>query len=102
MANFSKKYRSFLFSKVECFALVFPPYLKKSYEVSLTLRINKIQNKSIDDVSTGIVNTIMQLKQCLSEDKCPDHSRTGFGPKGDKQCEISRLFEGMKDNQVHF
>lgn len=37
-------------------------YLKKSYEVSLTIRINKIRNKSIDDISNGLVNTIMQLK----------------------------------------
>ena len=61
-----------------------------------------VQLIKYDGDSSWVENTIMQLKQCLSEDKCPDHSRTGFGPKGDKQCEISRLFEGMKDNQVHF
>jgi hypothetical protein len=37
-------------------------FLKKSYEVSVIMKVNKILNKTINEVSTGIIDTIMQLK----------------------------------------
>jgi hypothetical protein len=49
-----------------------------------------------------VEDKILQIKDCLYQDECPDHSRTGFGPKGDKQCEYSKLFESMRDHQIVF
>ncbi len=45
-----------------------------------------------------VEQAIHDLKACLDSDECPEHATSGFGPKGDKQCEYAELFEGMKDN----
>ena len=45
-------------------------------------------------------NKIMELKACLHQETCPLHAKSGFGPKGDKQCEYATLFDGMKDNAL--
>jgi hypothetical protein len=47
-----------------------------------------------------IEQTIFEIKDCLERNDCPEHSSSGFGPKGDKQCEYAQLFEGMKENQL--
>ena len=47
-----------------------------------------------------VEGTIMELKKCLDSDKCPEHASTGFGPKGDKQCEYAELLDGMKFNKL--
>ena len=47
-----------------------------------------------------VEDVILALKDCLDSDKCPPHANTGYGPKGDKQCEYKTLFEGMKENQI--
>ena len=47
-----------------------------------------------------VEDVILDLKDCLESDECPQHAITGFGPKGDKQCEYATLFEGMKDSQL--
>ena len=41
---------------------------------------------------------ILDLKDCLLQNNCPEHAQSGFGPKGDKQCEQAQLFEGMKEH----
>ncbi|MEC9415802.1 MAG: PD-(D/E)XK nuclease family protein [Pseudomonadota bacterium] len=43
---------------------------------------------------------IMKLKECLESDICPGHAAEGFGPKGDKPCEYSVLFDGMKQHSL--
>ena len=45
-------------------------------------------------------NKIMELKACLHQEICPPHAQSGFGPKGDKQCEYATLFDGIKDNAL--
>ena len=52
--------------------------------------------------SSWVEKTIIDLKACLDLDVCPEHSKSGFGPNGDKQCEYAQLFEGMKDNNITF
>jgi hypothetical protein len=47
-----------------------------------------------------IEETIVKLKECLDQDHCPDHAASGYGPKGDKQCEYATLFDGMRDNNL--
>ena len=48
-----------------------------------------------------IEETIVKLKECLDQDHCPDHATSGFGPKGDKQCEYATLFDGMRNNSQY-
>jgi hypothetical protein len=43
---------------------------------------------------------IMKLKDCLHQEDCPPHSESGFGPKGDKQCEYAQLFESMQEHSI--
>ena len=47
-----------------------------------------------------VSKTLADLKSCLVQESCPDHSLTGYGPKGDKPCENFMLFEGMKENNL--
>jgi len=47
-----------------------------------------------------IEGKIMELKSCLHQEDCPPHTESGFGPKGDKQCEYAALFEAMKGNDL--
>ena len=44
---------------------------------------------------TWVENVIHDIKECLHQKNCPDHSSSGFGPKGDKQCEYAELFDGI-------
>ena len=41
-----------------------------------------------------------RIKECLHSEVCPEHATTGFGYKGDKQCENAETFEGMKANNI--
>ena len=50
--------------------------------------------------SDWVEQTILDLKTCIDSSECPDHAETGFGPKGDKQCEYAELFEGMRSNNL--
>ena len=47
-----------------------------------------------------VTKTLADLKSCLLQDSCPDHSQSGYGPKGDKPCENFVLFEGMRENNL--
>ena len=47
-----------------------------------------------------VSKTLADLKSCLLQDSCPDHSQSGYGPKGDKPCENFVLFEGMRENNL--
>jgi hypothetical protein len=50
--------------------------------------------------SDWVEQTILDVKACLDSPECPDHAETGFGPKGDKQCEYAELFDGMRLNNL--
>ena len=47
-----------------------------------------------------VEETIVNLNECLKQEHCPQHSSSGFGPKGDKQCEYASLFDGMRDSNL--
>ncbi len=47
-----------------------------------------------------VANTIKKLKACLDSPHCPEHANSGFGPKGDKQCEYATLFDGIKEHNL--
>ena len=47
-----------------------------------------------------VEKTIIDLKTCLERQNSPEHASSGFGPKGDKQCEYATLFDGMLKNQL--
>ena len=51
--------------------------------------------------SDWVEQTILDLKTCIDSSECPDHAETGFGPKGDKQCEYAELFDGMRLNNLY-
>ena len=42
-----------------------------------------------------VEQTILDLKACLDSDACPPHAETGYGPKGDQQCEYATFLEGL-------
>ena len=47
-----------------------------------------------------VEDIIFEIKKCLHQKNCPDHAIVGFGPKGNKECEYARLFEGMSTNNL--
>ena len=50
--------------------------------------------------SSWVEEKILNLKSCLEEKVCPKHAESGFGPKGDKQCEYAELFQGMQEHNL--
>ena len=46
-----------------------------------------------------VEQTILDLKACLDSDVCPPHAETGYGPKGDQQCEYATFLEGLDSIQ---
>ena len=59
-----------------------------------------VQLLSYEADDSWVEQTILDLKNCLEQDNCPEHAATGFGPKGDKQCEHAELFEGMREHNL--
>ena len=47
-----------------------------------------------------VEEAIKSVKACLESTSCPNHSETGFGPKGDKPCEISVLLNGITEHNL--
>jgi len=47
-----------------------------------------------------IESAINDLKTCLDSEECPPHAQTGYGPKGDKQCEYASFLEGLSDQKL--
>ena len=50
--------------------------------------------------SDWVEQAILDVKACLDSPECPDHAVTGFGPKGDKQCEYAQLFDQMQKHNL--
>tara|TARA_B100000886_G_scaffold287223_1_gene211822 strand:- start:206 stop:1024 length:819 start_codon:yes stop_codon:yes gene_type:complete len=59
-----------------------------------------VQLISYDADDSWVEETILELKNCLLMNECPKHADSGFGPKGDKQCEYAELFDGMKEHKL--
>ncbi len=59
-----------------------------------------VQLISHDADDSWVETAIMELKACLYEEDCPSHAESGFGPKGDKQCENAQLFESMREHSL--
>ena len=59
-----------------------------------------VQLISYDADDSWVEDTILELKNCLLMNECPRHADSGFGPKGDKQCEHATLFDGMKEHKL--
>jgi hypothetical protein len=57
-----------------------------------------VQLISYEGDDSWVEQTILDLKDCLLQKNCPKHAQSGFGPKGDKQCEHAELFDGMKEH----
>ena len=68
-------------------------YSKGNMEFEITL-IEHIGDDS------WVEDTLYRIKECLHSEVCPEHAKTGFGYKGDKQCENAETFEGMKANNI--
>ena len=59
--------------------------------------VSKTLNNVLSDIGAiSTAYTIVDLKNCLLQENCPEHAQSGFGPKGDKQCEYAELLDGMK------
>ena len=59
-----------------------------------------VQLLSYEADDSWVEQTILDLKNCLEQDNCPEHAATGFGPNGDKKCEHAELFEGMREHNL--
>ena len=59
-----------------------------------------VQLISYEADDSWVENTILKLRDCLHQDSCPNHADSGFGPKGDKQCEYAELFDSMQEHSL--
>ena len=59
-----------------------------------------VQLLSHEADDSWVEEAIMELKDCLHQKDCPPHSKSGYGPKGDKQCEYAQLFESMEEHSL--
>jgi hypothetical protein len=64
-------------------------------KANMSFEVQLIEYKGDD---SWVERKIMDLKDCLIKPSCPDHSISGFGPKGDKECDYLTLFKGLEDN----
>lgn len=48
-----------------------------------------------------VEQALFDAKECLLKPECPPHSQTGYGSEGDKPCEYSVLFEGIKLKNIN-
>ena len=69
----------------------------KADDAIMKFNVQLIEYKGSD---SWVEETIVNLNECLNQEHCPQHSSSGFGPKGDKQCEYATLFDGMRDNNL--
>lgn len=60
-----------------------------------TMKFN-VQLLEYNGDDSWIEDTIKEISKCLKSSECPEHSMTGFGPKGDKPCEYKVLLDGIK------
>ena len=44
-----------------------------------------------------VEDVLIKISNCLRLEECPDHSLTGFGPKGDKPCEYKTFLDGVNN-----
>jgi hypothetical protein len=54
-----------------------------------------VQLVAYEGDSSWVEGKIEEIKKCLHQDKCPDHSQSGFGPKGDKPCEYFTFLDSL-------
>ena len=69
----------------------------KANDAIMRFDVQLIEYKGSD---SWVEETIVNLNECLKQEHCPQHSSSGFGPKGDKQCEYATLFDGMRDHNL--
>jgi len=68
-----------------------------------TTKANMIFNTSLllyEGDDSWVEKKLFEIKESLHKTECPDHAKTGFGPKGDKPCEFSIMFEEMKESGI--
>lgn len=66
-------------------------------DVDKALMKFNVQLLAYEADDSWVEGTIKDLKACLDSDECPEHAQTGYGPKGDKQCEYLTLLEGIEN-----
>ena len=66
---------------------------KGNIEFEVDLIVYEANDDWVEDV-------LFKIKECFHSEVCPEHAKTGFGYKGDKQCENAVTFEGMKANNI--
>ena len=58
-----------------------------------TMKFN-VQLLEYNGDDSWVENTIKEISKCLKSSECPEHSMTGFGPKGDQPCEYKVFLDG--------
>ena len=56
----------------------------------------EVQLLSYEGSDYWVEEKILELKACLEQDTCPEHSQTGNGPKGEDPCEYYSFLQSMK------
>tara|TARA_B100002003_G_C14033873_1_gene498285 strand:- start:20 stop:835 length:816 start_codon:yes stop_codon:yes gene_type:complete len=70
---------------------------KDKDKANMSFEVQLIEHKGDDN---WVERKILDLKECLVSPNCPDHSTSGFGPKGNKECEYLTLFKGLEENNL--
>lgn len=55
-----------------------------------------VQLLTYEGNDSWVEDKIMELKECLNSPVCPEHTKTGNGPKGQDPCEYYTFLESMK------
>ena len=58
-----------------------------------TMKFN-VQLLEYNGDDSWVEDTIKEISKCLKSSECPEHSMTGFGPKGDQPCEYKVFLDG--------
>ena len=55
----------------------------------------EVQLLSYEGSDHWVEEKILELKACLEQDSCPEHTQTGNGPQGDSPCEYYTFLETL-------
>ena len=61
-----------------------------------TMKFN-VQLLEYNGDDSWVDDTIKEISKCLKSSECPEHSMTGFGPKGDQPCEYKVFLDGVNN-----
>ena len=59
----------------------------------------EVQLLTYEGNDAWVEEKIMELKDCLNSPVCPEHTKTGNGPKGEDPCEYYTFLKSMEETK---